>query len=86
MVDQKHLQSVSAQIARILREKREKRGLSMNAVAERSGLSQPMVSLVERELRNPTIDTLLRLAFALELDLADVVADAQREVSRKKSK
>lgn len=86
MVDQKHLQSVSAQIARILREKREKRGLSMNAVAERSGLSQPMVSLVERELRNPTIDTLLRLAFALELDLADVVAEAQREVSRKKSK
>lgn len=86
MVDQKYLQSVSAQIARILREKREKRGLSMNAVAERSGLSQPMVSLVERELRNPTIDTLLRLAFALELDLADVVADAQREVSRKKSK
>lgn len=86
MVDQKYLQSVSAQIARILREAREKRGLSMNAVAERSGLSQPMVSLVERELRNPTIDTLLRLAFALELDLADVVAEAQREVSRKKSK
>lgn len=86
MINQKHLQAVAAQIARLLREEREKRGLSMNAVAERSGLSQPMVSLVERELRNPTIDTLLRLAVALELDLADVVAKAQREVARKKSK
>lgn len=86
MIDQTKLQAVAAQIARLLREEREKRGLSMNAVAERSGLSQPMVSLVERELRNPTIDTLLRLAVALELDLADVVAKAQREVARKKSK
>lgn len=86
MIDQTNLQAVAAQIARLLREEREKRGLSMNAVAERSGLSQPMVSLVERELRNPTIDTLLRLAVALELDLADVVAKAQREVARKKSR
>lgn len=86
MIDQKLLDAVAAHIAKILREEREKRGLSMNAVAERSGLSQPMVSLVERELRNPTIDTLLRLAIALELDLADVVARAQREASLKKSK
>jgi transcriptional regulator with XRE-family HTH domain len=86
VIDQRNLHAVAARIARILREAREERGLSMNAVAERSGLSQPMVSLVERELRNPTIDTLLRLTSALELDLADVVAKAQREVSRKKSK
>jgi len=50
----------------------------MNTVAERSGLSQPMVSLVERELRNPTIDTLLRIAVALELDLGDVLQRAER--------
>ncbi len=34
----------------------------MNMVAERAGLSQQMVSYVEREMRNPTLETLLRIA------------------------
>ncbi|MBL9185840.1 MAG: helix-turn-helix transcriptional regulator [Opitutaceae bacterium] len=86
MIDQKRIAAVTSQIARILREEREQRGLSMNTVSERSGLSQPMVSLVERELRNPTIDTLLRLAVALELDLSDVLQRAQRAAARPKTK
>ncbi len=58
----------------------------MNTVAERAGLSQPMVSLVERELRKPTIDTLLRIAVALELDLADVLQRANRAATFLKAK
>lgn len=78
MIDSKHLEAVGSRVAALLRAEREKRGLSMNAVAERSGLSQSMVSLVEREERNPTLDTLLRMAVALEIDLAEVIARAQR--------
>ena len=58
----------------------------MNLVAERAGLSQPMVSLVEREMRKPTLDTLLRIAVALEIDLAEVLQRAQRTAARHKSK
>jgi len=50
----------------------------MNQVAERAGLSQQMVSYVEREMRNPTLETLLRMAAALEIDLAKVIECAQR--------
>jgi transcriptional regulator with XRE-family HTH domain len=47
----------------------------MNAVAERAGLSQQMVSYVERGMRNPTLETLLRMAEALEIDLWVVLRD-----------
>jgi transcriptional regulator with XRE-family HTH domain len=54
---------------RLLREQRIERGLSMNRVAKIAGLSQQMVSYVERGMRHPTLDTLLRIANALDVDL-----------------
>jgi len=50
----------------------------MNQVAERSGLSQQMVSYVERDMRNPTLETLLRITDALGAELAQVIRQAQR--------
>jgi transcriptional regulator with XRE-family HTH domain len=48
-------------------------------VAERAGLSQQMVSYVERGMRNPTLETLLRIAAALEIDLAVILAQAIKQ-------
>ena len=50
----------------------------MNKVAERAGLSQQMVSYVEREMRNPTLETLLRMAAAIEIDLVEVLKRASK--------
>lgn len=74
--------AIAANVIRLLREEREKRGLSMNVVAQRSGLSHSIVSLVERDLRNPTLDTLLRIAEALEVDLGDILTRARKEISQ----
>jgi transcriptional regulator with XRE-family HTH domain len=57
----------------------------MNAVSERAGLSRMMVSYVERRERNPTLDTLLRITEALEIDLVDVLQSAQRAAARRKA-
>jgi transcriptional regulator with XRE-family HTH domain len=35
-----------------------------------------MVSYVEREMRNPTLETLLRISAALEIDFATVMRQA----------
>jgi len=75
----KSQQAVCSRVAQLLRREREKRGLSMNLVAERAGLSQQMVSYVEREMRNPTLETLLRIAAALEIDLAEILAQAEKQ-------
>jgi transcriptional regulator with XRE-family HTH domain len=74
-----HLETVANAVAEQLRRERLRRKLSMNAVAERGGLSQQMVSYVERGLRNPTLDTLLRMSSALDVDLAKIIATAQRQ-------
>lgn len=78
----KSQQAVCSQVARRLRREREKQGLSMNVVAERAGLSQQMVSYVEREMRNPTLETLLRIAAAMEIDSAEVLRASQKAAAR----
>lgn len=70
-------------VASTLRAEREARGISMNAVAERGGLSQQMVSYVERGMRKPTIDTLLRMTHAIGIDIADVLQRAQKSAAKK---
>ena len=58
----------------------------MNELAARAGLSQQMVSYVEREMRNPTLETLLRITAALEVDLGKLITRAQSAASRQKPK
>lgn len=82
MLDQKHLETIASRVAELLRKERKHRQLSMSRVAERAGLSQQMVSYVERGLRNPTLDTLLRMAAAMKLDLAELLAAAQRKARK----
>jgi transcriptional regulator with XRE-family HTH domain len=82
--DKKSQQAVCSHVARLLRQAREKRGLSMNVVAERAGLSQQMVSYVEREMRNPTLETLLRIAAAIEIDLAQILRQASQSARKSK--
>jgi transcriptional regulator with XRE-family HTH domain len=75
-------EAIVANVIRFLREEREKRGLSMTVVAQRSGLSQSIISLIERDLRNPTLDTLLRIADAIEIDLGGIITRARKELSK----
>jgi transcriptional regulator with XRE-family HTH domain len=75
-------EAIAANVIRLLREAREERGLSMNVVAQRSGLSHSIVSLIERDLRNPTLDTLLRMAEAIGIDLGEILVQARKEAGK----
>jgi transcriptional regulator with XRE-family HTH domain len=68
---------IGSSVVRLLREKREALGLSMNAVATRAGLSHTMISRVERELRKPTLDTLLRITGAMGIDLWPLIKKSE---------
>lgn len=50
----------------------------MNAVGKRAGLSHSMISRVEHELRKPTLDTLLRIAEALDIELWPLIKEAEQ--------
>jgi transcriptional regulator with XRE-family HTH domain len=79
-------EAVSDQVVRILRDERKRLGISMEVLADRAGLSQSIISLIERDLRNPTLDTLLRIADVLQIDLADILAKAQKAAAEGKKK
>jgi transcriptional regulator with XRE-family HTH domain len=69
-------ESVCSQVARLLREERERQKLSMTVLAERAGLSQQSISYIERGMRIPNLDTLLRIAGVLKIDLGGVIKQA----------
>jgi transcriptional regulator with XRE-family HTH domain len=79
-------EAVSAQMARLLREERAKRNLSLNELSAKAGLSRQMVSYIEQEKRNPSLDTLLRLTRALKINLDDVIRRARLAAARQKSR
>ncbi len=68
---------VGSLVVHLLREKRIALGLSMNKVATRAGLSHSMVSRVEHELRKPTLDTLLRITGAMDIELWPLIREAE---------
>ncbi len=70
--------AISLEVARLLRSERIRRGFSMYRVAKSSGLSLQMISYVERGERNPTLDTLLRIANALGVDLSKLLKQASK--------
>lgn len=65
-----------------IRNRRLKLGLTQEAVAERAGLHPVYVSLVERGLRNPSLDNVVRLAIGLQCDPARLVAGLDKAAGR----
>jgi transcriptional regulator with XRE-family HTH domain len=82
MADNAYRDSVCSHVVRILREERERRGISMTRLAEMAGLSQGMISLVEHEHRNPSLDTMIRMCQPLRVKLSVVLARAERTANQ----
>ncbi|ACA19098.1 transcriptional regulator, XRE family [Methylobacterium sp. 4-46] len=70
---------LDGRLAARLRALRAERGLTLDALAERSGVSRSMISLVERAESSPTATVLERLAAGLGVPLAALFAAAARE-------
>jgi transcriptional regulator with XRE-family HTH domain len=64
-----------------IRAVRERRSLTLKDVAERAGVSESLVSQIERNRVSPAIDTLLSLADALDIDLEYLFSDYRKERS-----
>jgi transcriptional regulator with XRE-family HTH domain len=77
-----HYEAIRKEIIRLLQRERERRKLSNYAVAQRSGVSESMLSLVERGLRNPTMELMLRVEDGIGADLGLLLKRARRTVAR----
>ncbi|MFB7399802.1 helix-turn-helix domain-containing protein [Streptomyces rubiginosohelvolus] len=61
------------QIGRRLRELREDRGLTQIQLAERAGMDHKTVHRIEYATSDPSLSMLLRLAAALDVELAELL-------------
>src|SRR5262249_13089541 len=64
-----------AALAAQLRAVRRRRQLTQEALAERAGMDRSYLSAIERGKHNVPLDTICRLAWALGLDLRDLLAN-----------
>lgn len=69
-------------IAQAIKDRREGLGLTLRALASRSGVSASMISDVERGAKSPTIATLSALALALGVPLSTLVDGAASPAAR----
>lgn len=68
---------VAGAIARNLRRHRAARGWSLDVLAQRSGVSRTMLVQIEQERTNPTVWTLVRVADALRVSVAELIGPEQ---------
>ena len=74
--------AICAEIARLIGEERKRLKLSKNKVAYLTGLNQSTVSRLENYHENPTMDSLLRVADVLKINLGDVIKQAILNVEK----
>lgn len=82
----RHYEAICDEIVRLLRQERKRRKLSNYAVSQSSGVSESMLSLVERRLRNPTLELMLRIAEGIGADLPALIKKAQSTVLKQSRK
>jgi len=71
--------TLDLRLAQRVRELRAQRGLTLHALAERTGVSRSMISLVERGESSPTAAVLDKLAGGLGVTLASLFAPPERQ-------
>ena len=66
-----------------VRQRRAELNMSQENLAHRSGLNRSYIGSLEAGQRNPSLETICRLAKALKVDAADLVRGAQAKAGRR---
>jgi transcriptional regulator with XRE-family HTH domain len=72
------LENVAAVFGKVLREQRNSRGISQEALALSANVDRTFVSQMERGIRQPTLTTMCKLAAALDIQPSTLVARVER--------
>jgi transcriptional regulator with XRE-family HTH domain len=66
-----------------LKAEREKRQISQEKLGFEAGIHRTYVSLIERGVKNPTLDVLFRLCRALDVPPGQFVKNVERRMEKK---
>jgi transcriptional regulator with XRE-family HTH domain len=79
--DQVGAKEVALRVAVNLRELRRRRSLSLDELAQRSGVSRAGLSQIETGKTNPTLGVLWKVASGLSVPFSELLGEAQPDVS-----
>jgi len=71
------IKSVEQAFGQILRQLRQKRGLSQEELALESGYHRTYISQLERGQKNPSLQTIFQLAKALNMEPSEIIERVQ---------
>src|SRR4029077_19007368 len=71
-------ENIAAIFGKVLREQRNARGISQEALALSADVDRTFVSQMERGIRQPTLTTLCKLSEALEIQPSTLVARMEK--------
>ncbi|MES2552681.1 MAG: helix-turn-helix transcriptional regulator [Pseudomonadota bacterium] len=65
--------------ASVLKRKREALGITQDALAMRSELDRTYISMLERGLRKPSLQTVFSLAKSLEIEVTELIREVEND-------
>lgn len=71
-MEKRHPQHIFGEVVRQLR---QARGISQEALAAEAGLHRTYISLLERGLRNPSLTVIQQLADALRVSITELISE-----------
>jgi len=74
---------VKIQLGCVIKQLRIQRGLTQEHLAEKASLHRTYLSDIERGARNPSLETLVRLATALQTSLEEIFKNVESFTSPK---
>lgn len=72
----------NAVTGRVIRELRQKRGVSQEVLSGFASISRSHLAMIENGTKNPNVDTLWRIAEALEMPLSELISLVEEELQR----
>ncbi|BCU79594.1 helix-turn-helix transcriptional regulator [Luteolibacter sp. LG18] len=61
----------------VIRKRREEMGLSVYYVSQNSGVSQQAIGYIEKGMRRPSFESLVRISKGMNLKLSEIIAEAE---------
>lgn len=71
----------AALVGQVIQSYRLRKGMSQEVLSGLAGLDRTHYSKIERGLRSPTLDTLFKIAQALDIPLSDIVRQIEQQIS-----
>ena len=71
----------AAMVGQVIQSYRLRKGMSQEVLSGLAGLDRTHYSKIERGLRSPTLDTLFKIAQALDIPPSDIVRQIEQQIS-----